>query len=148
MLVSGVFLGARGIRKNYVKVLVTALIFAGIGMIGFGLKENVIVICVFGFLFFAALPFANNCLDYLVRTNIPDELQGRAWGVIGFLSQIGYVVAYGISGIAADGIAKKMAVGVGRGAAVVVMAAGVLLVVTAGCLYPIRNIRDLERRSA
>lgn len=122
-------------------------------MIGFGLKENVIVICVFGFLFFAALPFANNCLDYLVRTNIPDELQGRAWGVIGFLSQIGYVVAYGISGIAADGIAadgiaKKMAVGVGRGAAVVVMAAGVLLVVTAGCLYPIRSIRDLERRSA
>ena len=148
MLVSGVFLGARGIRKNYVKVLVTALIFAGIGMIGFGLKENVIVICVFGFLFFAALPFANNCLDYLVRTNIPDELQGRAWGVIGFLSQIGYVVAYGISGIAADGIAKKMAVGVGRGAAVVVMAAGVLLVVTPGCLYPIRSIRDLERRSA
>lgn len=107
-----------------------------------------IVICAFGFLFFAALPFANNCLDYLVRTNIPDELQGRAWGVIGFLSQIGYVVAYGISGIAADGIAKKMAVGVGRGAAVVVMAAGVLLVVTAGCLYPIRSIRDLERRSA
>ena len=148
MLVSGVFLGACGIRKNYVKVLVTALIFAGIGMIGFGLKENVIVICVFGFLFFAPLPFANNCLDYLVRTNIPDELQGRAWGVIGFLSQIGYVVAYGISGIAADGIAKKMAVGVGRGAAVVVMAAGVLLVVTAGCLYPIRSIRDLERRSA
>ena len=147
MLVSGVFLGARGIRKNYVKVLVTALIFAGIGMIGFGLKENVIVICVFGFIFFAALPFANNCLDYLVRTNIPDELQGRAWGVIGFLSQIGYVVAYGISGIVADGIAEKFSIGVGRGAAVVVMAAGLLLVVTAGCLYPIKSIRELERSS-
>lgn len=147
MLVSSVFLGVRGIRKNYVKVLALALFFAGLGMVGFGIKENIVVICMFGFLFFAALPFANNCLDYLVRTNIPDELQGRAWGVIGFLSQIGYVVAYGISGIAADGIAEKFGIGVGRGAASVVMIAGLLLAITAGCLYPIGSIRELERRS-
>lgn len=41
-------------------------------------------------------------------------------GVIGFLSQIGYVVAYGISGL--------------------------LLAVTAGCLYLTRSIRELERK--
>lgn len=51
-------------------------------------------ICIFGFGFFSALPFASNCLDYLVRTNLADEVQGRAWGMIGFLSQIGYVIAY------------------------------------------------------
>ncbi len=71
-------------------------------MAGFGIWENIFIICIFGFIFFAMLPFANSCLDYLVRTNIADELQGRAWGFIGFISQIGYVVAYALSGAAAD----------------------------------------------
>lgn len=31
------------------------------------------MICASGFAFFAMLPFANNCLDYLVRTNIAEE---------------------------------------------------------------------------
>lgn len=113
----------------------------------FGIWENMIPICLFGFLFFAALPFANNCLDYLVRTNIPDELQGRAWGVIGFLSQIGYVVAYAGVGAAADGIAAGLHIGVGRGAAAVVIIAGVLLAVTALALYPIKSVRALDETS-
>ena len=148
MLVSGLFLGMRGIKKGYVKVLAISLFVTGITMIGFGIRENIYIICLFGFLFFATLPFANNCLDYLVRTNIPDELQGRAWGVIGFLSQIGYVVAYGLAGVAADGIASKLQIGVGRGAAGVVMTAGVLLSLTALFLYPIKSIRALERKSS
>ena len=148
MLVSGLFLGMRGIKKGYVKVLAISLFLTGITMIGFGIRENIYIICLFGFLFFATLPFANNCLDYLVRTNISDELQGRAWGVIGFLSQIGYVVAYGLAGVAADGIASKLQIGVGRGAAGVVMTAGVLLSLTALSLYPIKSIRALERKSS
>lgn len=145
MLVSGLFLGARGIRKGYVRILCLSLLLAGIGMLGFGFRENIYLICVFGFLFFAMLPFANNCLDYLVRTNIPDELQGRAWGMIGFLSQIGYVVAYGLSGIAADGLAASTGISVGRGSAAVIMAAGVLLSVTAVLLYPVGSVRALEK---
>ena len=148
MLVSGLFLGMRGIKKGYVKVLAISLFLTGITMIGFGIRENIYIICLFGFLFFATLPFANNCLDYLVRTNSPDELQGRPWGVIGFLSQIGYVVAYGLAGVAADGIASKLQIGVGRGAAGVVMTAGVLLSLTALSLYPIKSIRALERKSS
>lgn len=144
MLASGLFLGMRGIKKDYVKILVLSLFFAGMSMILFGLKENVYLICIAGFLFFAMLPFANNCLDYLVRTNIPDELQGRAWGLIGFLSQIGYVVAYGLAGLFADGLAEYFQVGVGRGAAAVIMISGVLLGITALLLYPISAIRELE----
>lgn len=102
MVVSGIMLSAAGIKKGYVKILSVSLFFAGIGMAGFGIWENIFIICIFGFIFFAMLPFANSCLDYLVRTNIADELQGRAWGFIGFISQIGYVVAYALSGAAAD----------------------------------------------
>lgn len=144
MLASSLFLGVKGIRRGYARILRKALFLSGVTMAMFGIWENMIPICLFGFLFFATLPFANNCLDYLIRTNIADELQGRAWGVIGFLSQIGYVVAYALAGPAADGIAAGFELGVGRGAAVVVVLAGILLALTALCLYPIKSVRALE----
>lgn len=144
MLASGLFLGARGIKGGYVKVLSVSLLLAGLTMVAFGLWENIYSICLFGFLFFATLPFANNCLDYLVRTNIPDALQGRAWGMIGFLSQIGYVVAYAGAGAAADGIAAGLQISVGRGAAGVIIIAGVLLAIAALTLYPMKSVRALE----
>lgn len=144
MLASGLFLGARGIKSGYVKVLSVSLLLAGLTMVAFGLWENIYTICLFGFLFFATLPFANNCLDYLVRTNIPDALQGRAWGMIGFLSQIGYVVAYAGAGAAADGIAAGLQISVGRSAAGVIIIAGVLLAIAALTLYPMKSVRALE----
>lgn len=145
MLVSSLFLGTKGVQRGYVKKLCLSLLVAGVGMVGFGLRENIYLICSFGFLFFATLPFANTCMDYLVRVNIPDELQGRAWGLIGFLSQIGYVVAYGAAGAIADGIALQFQIGVGRGAAWCVMAAGVLLGLTATVLYMPKSVRQLEK---
>lgn len=144
MLASSLFLGAKGIQGGYVKKLCLSLLTAGAGMVGFGLRENIYLICLFGFLFFATLPFSNNCLDYLVRVNIPDNLQGRAWGLIGFLSQIGYVAAYGVTGTITDGIAARFQISVGRGAAWVIMAAGVLLGLTALLLYSFKSVRTLE----
>ena len=144
MLVSSLFLGIRGIRKGYVKILSLSLMLAGVAMVGFGLRENLVLICAAGFGFFLMLPFANNSLDYLVRTNIAEELQGRAWGLIGFLSQIGYAVAYSLSGLLADGMGSRLQIGVGRGAAAVIMASGVLLGVIALTIYPIKAVRELE----
>ena len=144
MLVSSIFLGIIGIKKNYVKVLCSALGLAGIFMIGFSFVENMIVISCFGFMFFFMLPFANNCLDYLVRINIAAEKQGRAWGLIGFISQIGYVFSYASFGILSDGIAKWTGIGVGRGCAVVIAISGVLLAVTAIALYMVKDVRRLE----
>ena len=146
MLVSSLFLGIRGIRKGYVKTLSLSLMMAGAAMAAFGLRENLIFICVSGFAFFVMLPFANNSLDYLVRTNIAEELQGRAWGLIGFLSQIGYVVAYSLSGLLADGMGNRLQIGVGRGSGLVITVAGVLLALIALTLYPMRSVRQLERQ--
>ncbi len=144
MLVSGVILGVKGLKGHYAVTLGMALIGAGLFMAGFGLFENIVPICAFGLLFFAALPFANNCLDYLIRTNIPDEAQGRAWGLIGFLSQLGYVVAYAVSGAAADALGSIGGRGVGRGAALVVVIAGLCLALTATAILVSKSIRELE----
>ena len=144
MLVSSILIGIRGLKDRFVLTLSVSLSLAGAAMIGFGSKENIYLICVFGFLFFFMLPFANNCLDYLTRTNIDAEKQGRAWGLIGFLSQIGYVVAYGCTGYLADAAAKIRHTGVGRGAAFVIMISGALLILTAAALYQFKDVRDLE----
>ena len=144
MLVSSVLLGINGIRDKYVLTLCLSLGAAGAAMIGFGGWENIYIICTFGFLFFFMLPLANNCLDYLVRINIDADKQGRAWGLIGFLSQIGYVVAYGTMGMLADRIAAMRNTSVGRGAALVLMVSGVLLMIAAAALYRFKSIRELE----
>lgn len=145
MLVSSLLLGVIGLKGHYVRTLGSALAFAGICMIGFSLFENMIPICLFGFLFFAALPFANNCLDYLTRTNIPDEAQGRVWGLVGFLSQLGYVVAYAVSGAAADAIGRIGERGVGRGAALVIIIAGICQAAIAVMIWFPKSIRTLEQ---
>ena len=82
---------------------------------------------------------------YLMRTNIPADTQGRAWGLIGFISQIGYVVAYAVSGSAADALGNITGRGVGRGSAFVVVIAGICLAAVAVVVMIPESIRDLEK---
>ena len=147
MLVSGVLLGGIGIKKEYGKVLQISFFMAGIFMIGMSIFENLVSISIFGFFFFATLPICNNCMDYLCRTNIPDALQGRAWGFIGFLSQLGYVIAYAVSGLAADGLGSLSGMGVGRGAAFMIGISGVFLSLVAVTLLRFPAIKELEKRT-
>ena len=66
-------------------------------------------------------------------------------GLIGFLSQLGYVAAYAVSGAIADAIGKLTGRGVGRGAATVILAAGICEVAIALLILFPKSIRDLER---
>lgn len=144
MLFTALLTGIFGIKKNQSRVLSVSLMMAGAFMILFSMTENVMIICTFGFLFFAMLPPANSCLDYLARTNIPNEMQGRVWGFIGLISQLGYIPAYALSGVLADGIGSAFDIGGGRGAAWVIAISGMLLMASAlGFLFSGR-IRSLE----
>ena len=141
MLVTSVIIGILPIKRGFVKMLSVSLFCAGIFMAGFGLRENIVFICVSGFLFFAMLPFANTSLDFLIRTNIENSVQGRAWGLIGVISQLGFVVAYALSGmladyvftpllldggVLADSMGKIIGTGSGRGTGFLIFIAGVL----------------------
>jgi hypothetical protein len=138
-------IGIRGLKKDFAGTLSISLVLAGLSMVGLGFKENIFMICGFGFMFFFMLPFANNCLDYLVRTNIDAGKQGRAWGLISFLSQIGYVVAYAAAGLLADYVAAARHIGVGRGAAAVIIASGLLLAAASVALYWSKDVKKLEK---
>ena len=145
MLVTSILLGIKGIKKHFVRALWMGLAVSGIGMSLFGVFENKILVCIFGFVFFAALPFANNSLDFLVRANIPDELQGRAWGLIGLISNLGYVAAYGLSGITADLVGNITGKGVRTGSSITIIFAGICLVIVAVFMSGIKKIRVLEK---
>ena len=147
MLVTALIVGIAGIRRRHSSVLAISLALAGVFMIGFSAKENVTLICIFGFLFFAMLPFANSCLDYLARTNIPNELQGRAWDFIGFISQLGYIPAYALSGVLADSVGTAAGIGVGRGSALVIRAAGIMLIAVSAILFFSPKIRNLDHEN-
>ena len=144
MLATSLVTGIAGIRKRHAAVLGVSLALAGLFMTVFALQENIVLICASGFLFFAMLPLANSSLDYLARSNIPDELQGRAWGFIGFLSQLGYVPAFALAGLLADRAAGMMRTTVGRGSALVIGISGGLLVLVSMLSLFSRRIRNLE----
>lgn len=144
MLVTAVFLGVKGIKKEYIKALKISLGLAGLFMAVVGFSWQIELICFFGFLFFSTLPVANNCLDYLIRINIPQDVQGRAWGIIGFISQMGYVVAYATAGLVADTLGTLTGKGVGSGAAMGIIVSGILLMFFSIWLFSQKDIKKLE----
>ncbi|MBT2760547.1 MFS transporter [Paenibacillus sp. ISL-20] len=161
MLVSSVIIGFLPIQKGYVNILSISLFGVGVFMMAFGFREHIALICVSGFLFFAMLPFANTSLDFLVRTNIDNSVQGRAWALIGILSQLGFVVAYALSGVLADyvftpflveggvlsdSVGKIIGTGLGRGMGFLIIIAGMLLCVTSVILYKLKSVKMLENR--
>lgn len=74
-------------------------------------------------------------------------MQGRVWGFIGLISQLGYIPAYAISGVLADKVGSALGIGVGRGSAKVIAASGILLMaVSLGFLFSDR-IKKLESGS-
>ncbi len=144
MLVTALYLGIKGIKRGYTRKLGISLALAGVFVFAFGSCSGIIQNCFFGFLFFASLPVANNCLEFLIKTNIADDVQGRAWGLIGFLSQMGYVAAYALSGVAADALGAVTGAGVGYGSAAVIRISGVLLVLVSSAIIALKSLRSLE----
>lgn len=108
MLVGSIWIVVVGVKKSYAVVLGIAGVFCGISMALAGISTNIMITGIGIFLFFLMLPFMNTCADVLVRVSIPNELQGRVWGMISLLTQIGTVVAYMICGILADYVFEPM----------------------------------------
>lgn len=102
MLIGSVVIGILNIKKGFLTILITALMAAGLFMAMAGTTTNIWLIMTYCIMFFTALPFINTCADVLIRTRIPNDVQGRAWGMISVLTQVGYVAAYAVCGVLAD----------------------------------------------
>ncbi|MDO4711701.1 MAG: MFS transporter [Peptostreptococcaceae bacterium] len=160
MLTSGSLLSLLQIKARHLHLLSRSLFLAGLCMMGFGWRPDLYVVATFGFLFFSCLPFANAALDFLVRTHIDDHVQGRVWGLIGVISQIGMLLAYSISGVLSDlvfspmlmeggllagSVGKIIGIGTGRGPALLIITAGISLSLIALSIQNVPSVQSLDR---
>lgn len=160
MLLGSVFIGILGIKKNYSTVLCVAGIFSGIFIALAGVNKSIFVTGAGIFLFFLALPFINTSTDVLVRKNIPNEVQGRVWGIISLLSQTGTVLAYALSGVLADyvfepllsdngvladSIGALIGTGTGRGIGFMLVLSGICIIPAAFAIGRSQSIRSLQQ---
>ena len=159
LLLGSAYIGVRGIRIRLGQALGIAGMVAGIFIMLLGASRSLVVIVACLFLFFASLPFLNASADALVRQAIPNQRQGRAWGMIGFLTQIGIAVAFLVAGPLADQVfeplmavdgplavspLKVLGLGPGRGIGLLLMIVGFLFtLVFAGTLKG-KKIKEME----
>ena len=148
MLISSILISILAFKQNFQKILSIAGIFCGIFMACSGVSTSLIFICISVFLLFFTLPFMNTSCDVLVRKNIANEYQGKIWGFISLLTQLGNITAYLISGFVADYIFEPMfaqkhilsdiiGMGKGRGTGFMIILSGIGLVVI--CLKIAKN---------
>lgn len=109
------------------RLLKIGLTGAGVAMLALGLLASQYWITGCSFAFFSLLPLANAGADALVRLEIPNQVQARAWGLIFLLSQVGYLIAFALAGPIADLLDAHTETG--RGAALLVSAMGTLVIV-------------------
>lgn len=159
MLFGSIWIGAAGIKKSYTLVLSTAGCFCGMFMAVAGMSTNLLVTGTGIFLFFSMLPFMNTCADVLVRVSIPNELQGRVWGMISLLTQIGTVVAYMTCGILADyvfepmfgnggllssSVGRLIGTGKGRGIGFMLILSGIGMMVASFAIRRNKAIKEIQ----
>lgn len=158
MLIGSLCIGIFNIKGNYLKLLQRGLIAAGIFIAVMGTNTNLWAIGAAAMLFFTTLPIINTCADVMIRRSIPNELQGRVWGMIGLISQLGYVAAYmgaGIladyvfnpllveNGLLADSVGRIIGIGNGRGIGLMLILAGILMSAVAVRMRSIRALGEI-----
>ena len=160
MLVTSLVLGVMTIKRSYSSLLVLGLMLAGIAFALLGVTTHLTWLIAAGVLFLGAFPLINTSTDVLVRRNIPNEKQGRVWGIIGILSQLGFIIAYSIAGLLADTlfnpwleqggeladtVGTLIGVGPGRGIGFLFIISGLFVVMIALITSQVAAVRALDQ---
>lgn len=159
LLVGSLWIGIKGIHRQHAAILAQAGLLAGlfIGLSGFVM--NIWWVGITIFLFFMTLAFVNTCADVLVRVTIPNELQGRIWGMISFITQFGTIIAYLCAGFLADHlfeplmakqgvlagtIGQLIGSGAGRGIGLMLIISGIGLILCSLLIGSNRSIKQMK----
>ena len=102
LLAGSLILSALGGSLLRVRTLAFSLAAMGLFMALVGIRENLLLVIIPGLFFFMTLPFVNTGIEVLIRKNIGNELQGRAWALISFITYLGALLAFATAGSLAD----------------------------------------------
>ncbi|QUH25228.1 MFS transporter [Serpentinicella alkaliphila] len=160
MMVGSFIISCMKNLKSYVRLLSRGLLGSGLFIAMIGIKENIFLVAVFGFMMFLFMPAVHTGAEVLIRKNLKNEVQGRAFGLIGFITQMGYIIAFILSGALSDyifepfmrgdsllaiKIGRVIGAGSGRGNALLILISGMTLAVVGVVVSGIKNIKELER---
>lgn len=158
ILVGSILVSCIG-NVEYRKLLFWGLTGCGLFMGLFGVKESILTVCICGFFMFVFMPAAQIGAESLMRKALPNEVHGRAFGLTGLVSQMGYIVAYLLSGVLSDYVFEpfmrgnsRLAVGIGsiigrgegRGIALLIFLAGILMIIVAFLINHEKSIKEME----
>ncbi|PKM49307.1 MAG: MFS transporter [Firmicutes bacterium HGW-Firmicutes-7] len=161
MMVGSLVISCMKNAKSYVRMLSVGLFGCGIFFALMGVKENLFLIATFGFMMFVFMPPIQIAAEVLIRKNIENEVQGRAFGLISFITQMGYIFAYILSGTFSDyvfepfmsgnslfaiKIGAVIGAGAGRGNALLILIAGMALAIVGIVVSGLKSVKTLERR--
>lgn len=160
MLISSLIISTVDRKRNNVSILIISLITIGIFYSFIGIHENIWAIIIPGFLFFSAIPYVNSSIEVLIRNNISNALQARAWSLISLITYIGPIFAYVVAGFLADRVFNPLfmpggafadnlghifGVGQGRGIAFIFFLSGIFILIITIFIYRSKSIWQLER---
>lgn len=162
MMTGSIIISCMKNTKSYVRMLSLGLFGCGIFFALIGVYENLFLIAVFGFMMFVFMPAVQIGAEVLIRKNLANEVQGRAFGLISFITQMGYIFAYILSGVLADyvfepfmggnsllaiRIGEVIGAGPGRGIALLILMAGLALAMVGIVASGLKSVKTLEEEN-
>lgn len=161
MIISSLVISIWGMGNKDLRNIKLGLIVSGIFIALLGVTTNIIILAIVTFVFYAALPPVNAGIEVLMRKSIPNETQGRVWGLLGMISQVGYIIAYIVSGPLADyifnpllckggilssSVGRLIGVGPARGIGLLFLISGILIILISCMISRVKSIRKLENK--
>lgn len=162
MIAGSVLISIKKEFKSYVRLLAFGMVGCGLCFGFMAVKESIPVMIVFGFLMFTCMPAVQIGAEVLIRKNLDNEVQGRAFGLISLITQMGYIFAYLLSGLlsdyvfepfmcgnskAAELIGGFIGNGSGRGVALLIIIAGIGMAAIGILAARFKSVRELERKA-
>ncbi|MBU4440183.1 MAG: MFS transporter [Acetobacterium sp.] len=159
MMAGSILISCLKQTKSYGRMLAIGLSGCGTFFALIGVSENLFLIAAFGFMMFVFMPAIQIGAEVLIRKNLANEVQGRAFGLIGLITQMGYILAFIASGLLSDylfepfmsgnsvlamNIGAVIGAGAGRGNALLIVITGVALASVGIVVSRLKSVKSLE----
>ncbi len=160
MLLGGILMSLYKKIPQKIPLLSKGLLLCGMFFALMGASNNMIAITLFGFLAFLFLPLANTSLDFLIRSNVDNTIQGRIWSIVSLVSQLGMAIAFGIAGYLADAfnpllqnngplsstVGYLIGAGKGRGIGLLFIISGIMIIMIAILINRLTILKNLDKK--
>lgn len=157
LLLSSLILSIKNRSQGFLKMLFQGLFMMSIALFFTGLSKSLWIIGLSSFIILFSLPLINTSAEVLIRKHTDVKHQGSVWGMIGFITQTGYMIAYFTSGYLTEKVfvplsdkpvnievLKYIAIFFNQGIGSILMLIGLFMMIFTSGMFKNTCIRNLE----